>query len=290
MSAHLLIHDSSPPHWWVSPDIWVVPGTDPNGPPGSPIAGQPAYLWARVSNIGNVAANGTRVDFYWADPSGQMVVGVATQIGSAFVDLNPSGTPGDIQEALCLVPWIPVIVNLGHECVLAVAHGAGDTNPIPDPLPKGFPFDPPAHDQIAQLNLSVLEAGLRLIAPLSISVAAIGRVDKQAHLAVEFGHAVDERVLAQLGLHDVRPAQKNVVNVALSREPRCDEHPDPHGQHELEAHVPRGTAVPVFVAIHAKHLGHKEYQLVHIVERVAGKVVGGVSYIVVNRHQQEQQS
>jgi len=284
MSAHLLIHDGSP-QWWLSPDIWVVPGTDPNGPPGSPIAGQPAYLWARVSNIGNVAAKGIRVDFYWANPSAQMVVGVATQVGSAFVDLDP----GDTQEVLCLAPWSVVIVNGGHECVLAVAHGAGDTNSIPDPLPNGFPFDPPAHDQIAQLNLSVLEAGLGQIMPLSISVAAMGRVDKQAHLAVEFGHEVDERVLAQLGLHDLYPAQKNVVNVTLSREPRCDEHPDPHGQREMEVHVPRGTAVPVFVAIHAKQLEHKEYQLIHIVERIAGKMVGGVSYLVVNRHYQEEQ-
>lgn len=286
MSAHLLIHDGSSPQWWVSPDIWVVPGADPNGPPGSPIAGKPAYLWARVSNIGNVAANGTRVDFYWANPSAQVVVGVATQIGSAFVDLDP----GDTQDVLCLVPWIPVIVNGGHECVLAVAHGPGDTNPIPDPLPNGYPFDPPSHDQIAQLNLSVLEAGLR-IAPLSISVTAMGRSEKQAHLAVEFGREVDERVLAQLDLHDLRPAQKNLVEVSLSREPHCNEHPDPQGKCELEVHVPRGTWVPVFVAIHARHLGQKEYQVVHIVERNAGKIVGGVSYLVVNRRShQEQQS
>lgn len=53
MSAHLLIPDSPLPYWWVSSNIWVVPGADPNGPPGSPVAGLPAYLWARVSNTGN---------------------------------------------------------------------------------------------------------------------------------------------------------------------------------------------------------------------------------------------
>ncbi len=155
MSAHLAIHDSDLPYWWESPDIWVVPGNDPNGPPRSPIAGQPAFLWARVTNAGDVPAKGARVDFYWANPSGQMTAGVPTAIGSAFVDLDPNAT----QEVLCLVPWVPVIVNGGHECLLAVAHVSGDTNPIPDPLPTGYPFDPPAHDQIAQLNLGVLEAG-----------------------------------------------------------------------------------------------------------------------------------
>jgi hypothetical protein len=278
MSAHLLIPDSSLPYWWVSSNIWVVPGDDPNGPPGSPIAGLPAYLWARVSNTGNVAAKGTRVDFYWANPSAQVVAGVATKIGSAFVDL----TPGDTQEVLCLVPWVPVIVNGGHECLLAVAHGPGDTNPIPDPLPNGYPFDPPSHDQIAQLNLSVLSAGLRG-SLLSLNVNAIVRGDKHAHLAVEFGREVDERVLTQLGLHDLRPAQRNLVEVSLARKPRCDERPDPQGMYEMEVHVPRGTWVPVFVAINAQQLRHNEYQLVHIVERNAGKIVGGVSYLIVNQ-------
>lgn len=286
MSAHLVIHDSPLPQWWASPDIWVVPDADPNGPPGSPIAGKPAYLWARVSNVGNVAANGTRVDFYWANPSAQVIVGVATQIGSAFVDLDP----GETQEVLCLVPWVPVIVNGGHECVLAVAHGPDDTNPIPDPLPNGFVFDPPAHDQIAQLNLSVLAASLRL-APLAIYVNTIGRVEKLAHLAVEFGREIDPTVLAQLGLRDLRPTRENMVDVALLREPRCDDKAD--GPRELEVQVPRGTAVPIFVAIRAKEMERNEYQLVHVIERVAGKITGGVSYVVVNGHHQkvgEQQS
>lgn len=278
MSAHLLISDSPLPYWWVTPNIWVVPGTDPNGPVGSPISGNPAYLWARVSNTGNVSANGTRIDFYWANPSAQVVVGVATKIGSAFVDLNP----GDTQDVLCLVPWIPVIVNGGHECVLAVAHGPADTNPIPDPLPNGYAFDPPSHDQIAQLNLSVVEA-VRRMAPLSINVTAMRRNEKRARLTVEFGDEIDPQVLARLGLHDLRAAEKNLVEVFLSREPHCDENPHPRGNNEMEVHVPRGTWVPVFVTMHAEHLAHNEYQLVHVVERNAEEILGGVSYLVVNR-------
>ena len=52
-----------------------------------------------MRNTGQSEAKGTRVDFYWANPSAQVVVGVASKIGSAFVDL----APGDVQDVLCLV-------------------------------------------------------------------------------------------------------------------------------------------------------------------------------------------
>ena len=71
------------------------------------MAGNKAYLWARVSNTGSSAALGARIDFYWANPSAQMVVGVATRIGSAYADLAPGAT----RDVLCLTPWRPVIVN-----------------------------------------------------------------------------------------------------------------------------------------------------------------------------------
>lgn len=283
MPAHLLIQDGSP--WWLSPDLWVVPGNDPNGPPGSPVAGINAYLWARVANTGNVAANGTRVDFYWANPSAQMVVGVATFIGSAFADLDPGAT----QDVLCLVPWKPVIVNGGHECVLAVAHGAGDSNPIPDPLPNGYLFDPPAHDQIAQLNLSVLEASM-LSMPLTLFVNAVGRAGKQVTLAVEFGGEVDKRVLANLGVKGLRPAPECHVDVGLSLAARCPEQGKPEGKSQLELKVERGASVPVFVSLQARRLQPGQYQLVHVVERSGDKLLGGVSFLVVNTRGHEQQS
>ena len=41
MAVELLIRDGSPA-WWESPDIWVVPGTDPSGAEGPPVAGSTA--------------------------------------------------------------------------------------------------------------------------------------------------------------------------------------------------------------------------------------------------------
>lgn len=284
MPAHLLIRDGSP--WWLSPDVWVVPGNDPNGTEGSPIAGMPAYLWARVSNTGNVDVSGCRVDFYWADPSAQMVVGVATFIGSAFADI----AAGDTQDVLCLVPWTPVTVNGGHECVLAVAHGAGDQNPIPDPLPNGYAFDPPSHDQVAQLNLSVLQASM-LSMPLMVFVNAVDRVGKRAQLSVEFGGDLDDGLLKRLGLKSLKPAREPLVEVKFGQKPRCS---DPEATRTLKLEVPRGGRSAVFVHIDAQRLPRGHYQLVHVLERSGDKVVGGVSYLVIDtaperKHSKEEQ-
>jgi hypothetical protein len=267
MPAHILLHDSSP-QWWLSPDIWVVPGNDPSGLPGSPIAGLPAYLWTRVSNIGTAPANGTRVDFYWANPSAQVVVGVATKIGSAFVDL----APGETQDVLCLVPWIPVVVNGGHECVIAVAHAPNDTNPLPDPLPNGYSFEPPAHDQIAQLNLSVLLAA-RLAMPLILTVSAIGRVDKRVSLSIEFGEALDERKLLQMGLQHMHPVKQQCIEASLSLEPCHEQFDSRDTQHELAIHVKNGTSAPVYVSLRAESFPKDGYQLIHVVERSAERII-----------------
>jgi hypothetical protein len=360
MPAHIIIRDGSP-YWWASTDIWVVPGTDPNGAPGAPVAGQPAYLWAHAANTGSGLANGTRIDFYWADPSAQVIVGTATPIGSAFVDLdlNPAG-----QDVLCLVPWMPVIVNGGHECLLAVAHGPGDSNPIPDPLPNGYVFNPPAHDQIAQRNITVLMASM-LAAAMVISVRALPRQDKLAFVSVEYGDELDQRQLMLLGLDkmDLRPAPRGAVQVELSLQPVCgSKHGHGHGYAETQAGQPqdqeaarsataagtyaagseaggdetldkepgvveddmgaagsagpdgavdsgapegadygkrglrvevkRGTAAAVYAAFSAERLHPGQYQLVHLVERSQGKVLGGVSYVVVQpprRHAEQAQ-
>lgn len=380
MPAHIIIRDGSP-YWWSSTDIWVVPGADPNGAPGTPVAGQPAYLWAHAVNSGNSTANGTRIDFYWADPSAQVIVGTATPVGSAFVDLDtdPAG-----QDVLCLVPWMPVIVNGGHECLLAVAHGPNDSSPIPDPLPNGYVFAPPAHDQVAQRNITVLMAGM-LASAMVISVRALPRQDKEAVLAVEFGGELDERQMTLLGLQkmQLRPAPRHAVQVELSLEPQCggkrrhgqqesgsdtpqqgggypsdSEHVlqvsvaktyaagsevggdetlvnepgvveddlgavggaagqgslggasgaisdsgsgsgsavdndalegadyghERHGQ-QVRLHVRRGAAAAVYAAFSADGLQPGQYQLVHVVERNQGKVVGGVSYVVIAPHE-----
>lgn len=278
MSAHLLIRDGTP-DWWMSASIWVVPN-DPLGVPGSPIAGKPAYLKAMVENTGDSPANGARVDFYWANPAMQIVIGVANFIGSAFIDVDP----GANQEVLCLVPWIPSIVNGGHECVLAVAHSPAEASPLPDPLPTGFDFAPPAHDEIAQRNLSVLAASMRAT-PRSLTITAPPRADKTVRITAKIGGTLSETLLAQLGLKGFRPAAKEVAQVGLGREAICGQRDRLVGEREIEIHVPRGTSVGIFASIHTTGLANNEYQLVHLVERSENRVLGGISYVMVPPHE-----
>src|SRR6476660_1643482 len=99
-ASALLINDGTP-YWWDSPDIWVVPGTNPYGVPGTPTAGSTAYVWARVTNTTGVPLSGVEVRFYWANPSGAMFFSTIHYIGRAF--LNMVGY--DVQNVLCPVPW-----------------------------------------------------------------------------------------------------------------------------------------------------------------------------------------
>lgn len=286
MPAHLIIEDGQP-WWWDSADIWVVPGSDPNGAPGAPVAGASNYLWARVRNAGNSSANGVRIDFYWADPSGQIATGFATKIGSAFADLAPGAT----QEALCLVPWVHVIVNGGHECLLAVAHGAGDINPLPDPLPNGYAFQPPQHEQIAQRNVTVVQAA-RNTQLLTISVAALPRQDREVTVQLEQGGELPQRLLTTLGLEKWRPSKEARLLAGLSRTAHCDGkgQGENDGEQKLTLKVARGQAVPVYLSLRADALPAGQYALLRVMETTQDKVVGGVTYLLLDDEQAGQDS
>ena len=256
MSVQLQIRDGNP-YWYLSPDIWVVPGNDPSGSPGSPIAGQTAYLWAHVANIGSTDANGVRVDFYWANPALQVTRSNATLVGSAFADVPANGA----QDALCLVPWTPVIVNAGHECLMAVANHTGD--PLPSPLPDAF--DPPTYPQVAQKNLTVLVASMHATT-LTLTVSGRQRSDKSVIITTAMGGELDAGTLASLGLRGMHPAKVQAVEVGLDHERRCVADKDPIGKSKIELRVPRDTSAAVLVTVRAKHMAENEYQLVQIME------------------------
>lgn len=272
MAVDLLIRDGDP-YWYLSPDIWVVPGGDPSGTPSSPVSGQPAYLWARVANRGSTLANAVRIDFYWANPALQVTRSNATLVGSAFADIPGGG----LQEALCLVPWVPVIVNGGHECLVAVAtHPA---NPLPSPLPDAF--NPPVYPQVAQKNLTVVEALSTRAFMFVLTVSALSRVDKAVTVTAELGDKLDEKTLYSLGLQGFKPTRKATVEVGLDKSPRTVCETDTIGEKELTMQIPKGTSAGLHVAIRAKNLAAKEYQFIHIVEREGEKLLGGLGFVVV---------
>jgi len=145
MAVTLQVDDGNP--WWLSPDIWTVPGPDPNGAAGVPTVGQPCYVWARVHNLGTDSVQGATVRFWWANPGTNFDRSTATQISTSYVDLNA----GDTQDVLCLTPWDPSFVNGGHECLVVEAF-----QPNIDPLPPGPDFSVPTDRHVAQRNLNLL--------------------------------------------------------------------------------------------------------------------------------------
>ncbi|WP_392476282.1 hypothetical protein [Nostoc sp. C110] len=144
MTVNLEIQDGNP--WWDSPNIWTVPGDNPEGAMGIPIAGKSCYVWANVVNNGTSSVENATVRFYWANPSVGFDRTTANFIGTAYVKLGS----GESADVLCLTPWVPQFVNEGHECLLAEAF-----HPALDPLPATKEFNVPTDRHTAQRNISV---------------------------------------------------------------------------------------------------------------------------------------
>ena len=89
-----------------------------------------------------------------------------------------------------------------------------------------------------------------------------------------------ERLLATLRLDKWQPAKEARVEAGLARTPYCDsDHP---GEQKLEVAVPRGQAMPVYLSIRADELPQQEYALLRVLETEDGKVVGGVTYVLIS--------
>ena len=190
MSVLLEIPDGSP--WWLSPDIWTVPGSNPEAAPGMPVAGEQCYLWAHVLNNGTEPVANATVRFFWANPAVGFDRNTATHIGDASVSLQPM----EGQDVLCLVPWVPSFLNNGHECVLAEAF-----HPTLDPLPPGPAFEVPTDRHVAQRNLSVIKlaAGMARFA-ISFEIHNTARVSRTFALRAKAGATDQLRPLkARLG-------------------------------------------------------------------------------------------
>lgn len=267
MATALEIRDGAP-HWWLSPDIWVVPGSDPGGAPGIPSAGSSAYVWARVHNVGTVPVVGARVDFWWADPSAQILRSNAHPIGSAFADVAPGGQA----EVLCLAPWAVQLVNGGHECLIAAVSYPGSS--VPTPAPDDF--GPTLYREVAQRNIDVIVPSMMAM-PRMIAIGATGRRAKRVRITAEPGGELDRAVLAGAGLGRLRPAGKCRVSVRLSEENSCE----PSGEAKLDVTLEPGMRKAVFAHVAAEGIGPGEYALVHILEHDREQLLGGCSLVVL---------
>ena len=271
MSIELEIQDGSP--WFLSPNIWTVPGSDPTGAPSTPIVGETCYMWARVRNNGSSQASNAQVRFYWANPSVGFDRNTANFIGSANVSL----APGEVRDVLCLTPWVPVFVNSGHECVLAEAF-----HPTGDPLPASPAFNVPTDRHVAQRNLGVVFAAKikGMMFSASFSVCNSSRKDQTFRVFAKPGRLEELKPLVEhLGDKIPLQAMGELKNVGFITEPCADEHAIKDAVPIVERLTVKGKVCTGLTVV-----GQLEGDaaLLHVIQEAGGKEVGGLSVLVLN--------
>lgn len=161
-TPYLVIHDGMP--WYASTDIWVVPGNNPNNIPSTPQAAKNNWVWARVWNDGLAPVFNAVVNFYWSDPSTAITRATATLIGTEYISLQPKSHA----SIYCQTPWVPKVVNNGHECLIVEAF-----EPLTDPLlyPGTGDFHVVADRHVAQRNvtLSYSTSGEKFLVPFIVT-------------------------------------------------------------------------------------------------------------------------
>lgn len=269
MSVVLEIRDGDP--WWNSPDIWVVPGNDPNGTPARPTAGKPTFVWARVHNKGSTNVKDAIVKYYWSNPALGVLRSTSHLIGSSYVDLNENET----KEVLCIVPWIPEMVNYGHECLIAEVIHSSDQ--LLTPLPDAF--EPYIYHQIAQKNISVIEAMDDSMIVLPFAIAAPVRRERNAVLSTSIGGHLDKTIQKQLGLDKYEVEENSKVAIGLSSNNTCE----PSNENRMKISLAKGEQKIMFLKIKTSKLKSRSYVLINLISSWGEKKDGGLSYVLIRK-------
>jgi hypothetical protein len=176
--------------FWETVSIYTQQVSD--GSINNPVVGEPSQVFAVVTDgVGNEAAVGVSVSFWWANPS--------IAITAASVNPIDGGTPGaNVATGISIpsggtttppvqapVNWVPIEQNGGHECLLAEAYLPYD--PVTDPMQ-------PMYDRhVGQRNeqLTLLPPGGMLRFP----VEAHNPLEMDAEVTVEVRRAIIPRNL-----------------------------------------------------------------------------------------------
>ena len=280
MAVELEIEDGSP-RWYLSPNIWTVPGEDPEGEPGMPIVDTPCFMWAHVQNNGSTPVNNALVRFYWANPSVGFDRTTAHYIGSSNVSL----AAGEERDVLCLTPWVPTFVNEGHECALAEAFHSSE-----DPLPDSPVFNVPTDRHVAQRNLSVVQAmtSKKMMFSVHFSICNSSRKERTFRIYSKHGKIAEllplQKTLGRLKIPHQATGTIEQVGFVFQLCPTEEERAK--AQPVLEK-----LKVPGKRCIGATVIGklNGEAALIHIMQEVDGKEVGGLSILALSEkfHQTE---
>jgi hypothetical protein len=127
--------------FWESPDIAI---DGPAGDPDIATPGQANRVNVHIWNLGLADCWAAHVDLYWCNPSVGINPAVANAIGSQVVPLAAG------QHAVVSFDWVPVLVNNGHECLVAQVY-----DPVSDPVVA--PFNPVQDRHVGQRNVSVVQ-------------------------------------------------------------------------------------------------------------------------------------
>jgi hypothetical protein len=267
MSIELEIRDGEP--WYLSPDIWTVPGDDPEAGEGLPIAGSPCFLWARVRNNGTTKATDATVKFYWANPAVGFNRNTANIIGSAFVTLNG----GESQDVLCLTPWFPAFINNGHACVLAEAfHNA-------DALPPVLDFNVPTDRHVAQRNLQIVVA-VKNSFHFAFEVHNPSRSENVFSLHAKTGRVEElKKLLPHMRSGFELPYENGRITRLGFIDGLCPaEEQTKQAQPQIEKLVVPGMGR---VALSLVGRLDGEASLIHVVQRIGDRTVGGLSALII---------
>ncbi|WP_425237069.1 hypothetical protein [Ulvibacterium sp.] len=268
MAIALEIRDGSP-HWYLSPDVWIVKQPTDEFE-STPIAGEPCYLKAKVRNGGSTSVSNATVKFYWANPAVGFNRDTANYIGQSFVSLDPD----QVQDVLCLVPWVPEYLNGGHECILAEAYHQND------PLTSLIDFNVPTDRHVAQRNLSV-----------QMAENGMFHMNFEIHNAFRIVQKFDIRA-EQISVKDIsdfnqvkellKGRKEGKINSIGFSESFCpDQMPDHCDNGDL---IRKGISIEghrtARMAINGEISG--DFALVRITQLIDGKITGGLATLIIN--------
>ena len=282
MAIELSIDDGNP--WYMSPDIWVVPGNDPGGSPGTPIVGVPGYVWARVHNRGTTPVTNATVRYFWANPSTVITPNTATAIGTSFVSL----LAGETKEVLCLTQWTPVWVNDGHECLIAQAFHSSDALP---PGGANDPFDPPNDRHTAQRNINLVMALRSNLVVQCFAAANTARfhADELTVVARRVPIETLGNLGKTLGLRRLPREMDEITEFGLQQH-RCGEQIDRVGDPKIELRLKPGQQVSLAFAIRLNDNSAPDTGALFLVEQfVREKLVGGIGVLAVGGRRDDEQ-